>query len=74
MLLFYYYYGLYCPGTNNVSKDRWVGNVLLFFRGLIEGTVTTEVLSFQNWRKKEDRIRKSPPFQEQTLTVWISFG
>jgi hypothetical protein len=40
-----------------------------FLRGLIEGTVTAEVLSFRNGKKKEDRIGESQPFRERTLFV-----
>jgi hypothetical protein len=35
-------------------------------RGLIKGTVTAKVLSFQKRREKEDRIAESQPFRERT--------
>jgi hypothetical protein len=38
--------------------------LLLFSRGLLEGTVTARVLLSQKQREKEDRIGESQPFRD----------
>jgi Na+-dependent transporters of the SNF family len=43
-----------------------------FLLGLIEGTVTAEVLSYRNQR--EDRILESPPFQEHALDTCLGWS
>jgi hypothetical protein len=40
-----------------------------FLRDLMEGTVTTKVLSSRKRREKEDQIGESQPFRERTLCV-----
>jgi hypothetical protein len=44
-------------------------SVGIFSSGLIEGSVTTKILSSRNRREKENMIEESQPFREWTLSV-----